>query len=809
MKWLKKILKGILWLVFIGGIVGGAAAVTIYLYLEPKLPSIENLKHVQFQVPLRVYSADKKLIAEFGEKRRIPLSYEEIPETMIQAFLAAEDDRFFEHPGVDYQGILRAAYQLLTTGERKQGGSTITMQVARNFYLSSEKTFTRKLNEILLSLRIENELDKKTILELYLNKIYLGHRAYGVGAAAQVYYGKETRDLDLAQIAMIAGLPKAPSRYNPISNAKRATIRRDYVLNRMAKLDFISSDEQGRAKAKEVTAKIHKASTELEAPYIAEMVRSEMVERYDSEAYTAGYNVFTTIDSRLQGTANSAVRDALEAYDKRHGYRGPEKHYELIEPNQNQAELDLVLKDHAITGELLPALVTEVSDKELHVYMKGKVASILPWEDLSWAKPYKSENRRGRTPKGFNDFLTVGDLVRVKKFEKEGITGFRLAQIPAPESALIALHPRDGAVKSLVGGFDFYHSKFNRVTQAKRQPGSGFKAIVYSAALEAGFTPASLINDAPVVIEDPSLEGAWRPENYSGKFFGPTRLRYALTKSRNLVSIRLMRSMGIKHTLEHARRFGFNPDDLPHNLSLALGSGGVTPMQMARAYAVLANGGYRIEPYLITHIENSSDERIFQAAPYRVCENCPVEPASLDPSETTTPKKDFKVAERVISPQNHFLMNSMMRDVITYGTGRKAKSLGRKDLAGKTGTTNDQRDAWFNGFNQSLVAIAWVGFDSSAPLGKGEVGGRAALPAWISFMKEALKDVEEKPLKTPTGIVSVRIDPETGERVGSGNTKAIFEYFRTKNAPQRITQAADSQQLTPRQGKEESSADLF
>jgi len=810
MKWLKKILKGGLWLLLIGSIVGGGAAFSIYLYLEPKLPSTTNLQHIRFQVPLRIYSADNKLLAEFGEKRRIPLSYEEVPENMVQAFLAAEDDRFFEHPGVDYHGLLRAAFQLLTTGKRKQGGSTITMQVARNFYLSSEKTFTRKLNEILLSLRIENELSKQEILELYLNKIYLGHRAYGVGAAAQVYYGKTIGDLNLAQIAMIAGLPKAPSRYNPITNASRALQRRDYVLNRMAQLGYITADENAQTKAQTVSASLHRASTELEAPYIAEMVRSEMVERYGNQAYTTGYNVYTTIHSSLQTTANTAVRDALEAYDIRHGYRGAEKHYDIAAIESDHTALDRILKDHNVIGDLVPALVTTASETTLEVYLGDDSTATIPWEETKWAKPYLNENRTGPLPKGFSAFLKSGDLIRVKKSHAEDTVTHQLAQVPAPESALVALDPSDGAIQSLVGGFDFYHSKFNRVTQAKRQPGSGFKAVIYSAALEAGFTAASLINDAPVVIEDPSLEGAWRPENYSGKFFGPTRLRYALTKSRNLVSIRLLRSMGIEHTLTHAQKFGFDPADLPHNLSLALGSGGVTPLQMARAYAVLANGGYRVEPYFISRIEDGAHNSIFEATPYKVCESCEKSADEMeDASKVEPPPASFKVAERVISPQNHFLMNSMMRDVITYGTGRKARTLWRIDLAGKTGTTNEQRDAWFNGFNPSLVAIAWVGFDSSDPLGKGEVGGRAALPAWISYMREALKEAEEQPLRAPPGIVSVRIDPESGERVGTSNSKAIFEYFRTENAPPRIAENNSSTQPTSENDKGESTADLF
>jgi penicillin-binding protein 1A len=824
MKWLIKLLKISLWLGFLGGIVGVIGIASLYFYLEPSLPTTENLKNVKFQVPLRVYSKDRRLIAEFGEKRRDPLTYDQIPEQMIQAFLAAEDDRFFEHPGVDYQGILRAAYQLLMTGERRQGGSTITMQVARNFYLSREKTFTRKLNEIFLSFRIEQDLTKQEILELYLNKIYMGHRAYGVGAAANVYYGKGVDELELPQIAMIAGLPKAPSRFNPVTDPERAKQRRNYVLGRMAQLDFITEEQMQNAKRAPVIASLHTAKAETEAPYIAEMVRAEMVDRFGNEAYTDGYTVHTTVDSRLQEAANLAVRKTLQAYDLRHGYRGPEQHFDLgISPSE--ADLDQILKDQPVVGNLPPALVTRVSEQDATLYLGQGQSLTLDWEGLEWAAPYIDENRRGAKPKSASEILKPGDLVRVieTQREKKEETYWRLAQIPAAEGALIALDPNDGSLISLVGGYDFYNSKFNRATQAKRQPGSGFKAIIYSAALEAGFTPASLINDAPVVFDDPSLEGAWRPENYSGKFFGPTRLRYALTKSRNLVSIRLLRTMGVKHALEHAARFGFNPDELPHNLSLALGSGAITPLQMATAYSVLANGGYRVDPYLIVSIENSSGETIYQAEPKTVCEECtdtaPNETAELPPAVEPAPESASapdearkNIAQRAISPQNHYLMNSMMRDVITQGTARRARSLGRQDLAGKTGTTNDQRDAWFNGFNRNLVAISWVGFDSSAPLGRGEVGGRAALPAWISFMEEALQGVEETPLKMPPGMVTVRIDPETGKRADSSQDNAIFEVFRAENAPKGPTttghQGGDTATTT---GKKDSAAetDIF
>jgi penicillin-binding protein 1A len=780
MKWLMKPIKFFLWLGLLGSLTGAIAVASLYYYLEPSLPSIESLKSVQFQVPLRVYSSDNKLIAEFGEMRRIPLAYEDIPEPLVQAFLAAEDDRFFEHPGVDYKGLLRAAYQLLLTGERRQGGSTITMQVARNFFLSSEKTFTRKFSEIFLSLRIEHELTKQEILELYLNKIYMGNRAYGIGAAAMVYYGKTVEQLSLPQIAMIAGLPKAPSRYNPLADPERSLQRRDYVLGRMAKLGFINDAEAEEARAAPDTATLHTAQTEADAPYIAEMVRAEMFERYGNDTYTTGFNVYTTVDSKLQNLANRALRNNLQAYDLRHGYRGAEQHLELSGDEDDQT-LDALLRDHRIVGDLPPAIVTGIEDQSATLYLGEGRHETLSWAGMEWARPFKSENQVGAKPSQAREIIQPGDLVRVLVSESETGPTLRLAQIPAAESAFVALHPDNGAILALTGGYDFYHSKFNRVTQAMRQPGSGFKAIIYSAALEAGFTAASLINDAPVVFDDPSLEGAWRPENYSGKFFGPTRLRYALTKSRNLVSIRVLRAMGIAHALEHAKKFGFNPADLPHNLSLALGSGSVTPLRMASAYAILANGGFRIEPYFITRIERDNGELIFQATPVTVCDGC-----------TEASNSDLPLAERVISPQNHYLMNSMMRDVITQGTAVKARTLGRTDLAGKTGTTNDQRDAWFNGFHRSLVAITWVGFDSSKPLGRGEVGGRAALPAWIEFMGSALKDIPEQPLKVPTGMVTVRIDPQTGKRASVDQSDAIFEVFRSENAPKELSSEAAS-----------------
>ncbi|MGD8590799.1 MAG: penicillin-binding protein 1A, partial [Chromatiales bacterium] len=705
MKSLYNLFKYLLFLLLGLFIVGATSLVGIFLYLEPDLPSIETLKDVRLQVPLRVYSNDGKLIAEFGEKRREPLLYKEVPEQVIQAFLAAEDDRFFEHPGVDYQGLLRAAGQLLLTGERRQGGSTITMQVARNFFLSSKKTYTRKLNEIFLALKIERLLSKQEILELYLNKIYLGHRSYGVGAASMVYYGRPIQKLELPEIAMIAGLPKAPSRYNPITNPKRALIRRDYVLGRMRELNFITKEQYNQAIATPDNATLHTAMSELEAPYIAEMVRATAIEHYGSDAYTNGYKVYTTLDSRLQEAATQALRKAIHSYDKRHGYRGPNGHYDLT-ASTAQDELLKQIDAQPQIADLENAIVIQVDEKSAEILMKDSERKTLGWNGLAWARSYQSQDRMGPKPKSANDILKPGDLIRIyKDTTDEGESYFRLAQIPAVSGAFVAVSPDDGAILALVGGYDYFRSKFNRVTQAKRQPGSGFKAFIYSAALEHGYNTASLINDAPIVYEEPGMESAWRPENYSGKFYGPTRLRTALTYSRNLVSIRLLRSMGITPTIEYISRFGFSEDKLPHALSLALGSGEVTPLQMAEGYSVLANGGYHVEPYFIERIEDDKNTIVEQTPITQVCDK-------EETPTTETPDDAFSTthcAPRVITEQNYYLMNSMMRDVIQYGTGKRARVLGRKDLAGKTGTTNDQRDAWFNGFSRHMVAIAWIG----------------------------------------------------------------------------------------------------
>lgn len=821
-------------------VLSSLALLGLYFYLAPQLPSVEGLSDTRLQVPLRIYSSDGALLGEFGEKRRIPKTLDEIPVLMQQAFLAAEDNRFYEHDGVDYQGILRAVINLVKTGERGQGGSTITMQLARNFYLTKEKTYTRKIREIFLALKIEQELSKQEILELYLNKIYLGNRAYGVAAAANIYYGKSLDELSIAQIAMIGGLPKAPSRYNPVVNPERALSRRNYVLSRMRALNFITAEEYESERQMAVTAERQLSRVEVQAPYVNEMVRAEIVQQFGEDAYSRGLNVYTTIKNKLQLAANASLWKGLVDYDRRHGFRGVVRHVEL---NEKDAETSLLNDDEALLkileadsgfGTLQPALVLSIHDepevvseneaqtgdkaadnqvptagRHAEILLKDGERAVLPWAGIVWARPYVSLNRVGDELKQISDVLRAGDVIWVSRQEDDS---WALAQAPEVQGALVAVAPNDGAILALKGGLDFQQSKFNRVTQAQRQPGSGFKPVIYSAALSKSFTPASLINDAPVVFEDEELEASWRPENYSGKFYGPTRLRMALYKSRNLVSIRLLRSVGIGYATKFARNFGFDDKTLPHDLSLALGSGGVSPLQMARAYAVLANGGYRVQPYLIDRIEDTEGTILFEADPAVACVACELTERSLDgvsvgatglavedeyddgnavATDLLIDGEEEEVimvlprqAERTLEPRLVYQMNSMLQDVVLRGTGRRALTLGRKDLAGKTGTSNDQKDAWFNGYNPELVAITWVGFDLVKPLGHVETGSKAALPIWIDFMKEALAGVPEKQFQRPDGLVTMKINAETGAAASDLDKDAIFEIFRSENVPE-------------------------
>jgi penicillin-binding protein 1A len=759
-------------LLFIGLAMLAIGGYAIYGYLEPQLPDIEILSDIRYQTPMSIYSKDGLLIAQYGEKKRSPIAIADVPKPVIQAFLAAEDNRFFDHPGVDYQGLARAIFSFLRTGEKRQGGSTITMQVARNFFLSSEKTFFRKVKEILLAVKIESKLPKERILELYLNKIYFGHHAYGIVAAAQVYYGKTINELDLSETAIIAGLPKAPSNFNPIVNPERARSRRNYVLNRMHKLGYINDAQYSNAVAQPITATLHAQPVELNVPYIAELIRNEMYQQYGEDAYTNGYRVYTTIDSRLQLLAEKALRSGLHDYDERHGYRGTKQRIDLKKV-KTQTEWDEQLSALERIGETIPGLVLAFRDNAADIYLGGGQHAVLDWKGLKWARRYISENSQGPAPRGVKDVLKVGDIIRLRKDKEDH---WMLSQIPEVEGALVSLDPKSGTIVALAGGYDFALSKFNRATQAQRQPGSGFKPVLYAAALSEGFTPSSIVNDAPIVYADPSQEGGvWRPQNYSGRFYGPTRLRIALAKSRNLVSIRLLKSIGLKKAIDTAMDFGFQPNELPNSLPLALGTGSATPLRMAQAYAVFANGGFRVEPYLIDHIETDFGKIVFQATPQTACLEC---------ADSENPPQNL--AQRVISPQVHYMMNSMLQDVVRIGTATRAQELGRADVAGKTGTTNEYRDAWFNGYVPGLVAVAWVGFDSSKSLGNGETGGEAALPVWLYFMRDALKDIPEFTFPLPSGLSTTRINPYSGIRASASDPNAVFEVFPSEQAPQSI-----------------------
>ncbi len=806
---MKKVFRLIFRFLLVSFFLGLTTLLVTYLIVAKDLPDVEALRDVQLQVPLRVYTQDAKLISVFGEKRRIPVSIDEMPAHLQNAFIAGEDARFHVHPGVDYQGLTRAVWTLATTGEKSVGGSTITQQLARNFFLTLEKTYTRKIKEIFLALRIERELSKDEILELYLNKILLGHRAYGVGAAADVYYGKTVGELSLAQCAMLAALPKAPSRINPITSPERAMDRRDYVLGRMLDLGYIDDAEYQQAKSERNTAFYHGATTEISAPYLAEMVRKDMLARFGESAYTGGYEVYTTINSGFQTAANQAITDGLEAYDHRHGYRGAEASFDLEEHNTPQA-WDEILRPYKPVAGLAPGLVTEADEDIALVYQADGQTIALTLADMQWARKFISRDRVGFEPKSVSDVLQAGDIIRTRL--RDG--GRReLAQLPEAESLLVSLSPQDGSIKALVGGYDYTRSKFNRVVQSRRQPGSGFKPFIYSAALAKGKTTASIVNDAPIVFSDSELERDWKPQNYSEKFFGPTRLREAMVNSRNLVSIRLLREIGIPYASEYISAFGFDRSELPGNLSMALGSASLVPVSITRGYAVFANGGYLVDPYYINRISDARGTVVFAASPSVVCEDCSVEegldttqseeleksepsfrPLQLEGEEslqvieqavfeTTDVVAAPSLAPRVISEQNAYLVRSMMMDVVRRGTGKKAMELGRNDLAGKTGTTNEQRDAWFSGYNDELVTSVWVGFDSHEPLGRYEVGGKAALDIWIDYSRVALRDLPDRAIEIPEGIAQARINPETGLLARLENQDAVMEVFVMGSLP--------------------------
>lgn len=774
-----------------------------FLYLSPNLPSVDSLRSIQLQIPLRVYSADNKLIAEFGEMRRSPVRFEEIPGDFIQALLAAEDDNFANHYGVDVTGLLRAAAQLLKSGHIQTGGSTITMQVAKNFFLTSERSFSRKINEILLALQIERELTKNEILELYVNKIYLGHRAYGIEAAAQVYYGKSIGELTLAQKAMIAGLPKAPSAFNPLVNAARSKERRDWILGRMYRLGSIDEASYQQAIAEPETARYHGAAPELDAAYIAEMARAEMVGRFGSAAYTDGFRVYTTVSSERQQAANLALFEGLIEYDQRHGYRGPEAR---LGEKSRDAWLEELTQHRALSG-LLPAIVSQVDADGIKVLLRDGSEHAVSWESMKWARPFLATNSLGPRPQRPAEVVARGDLIRIRLDGESA----RFSQVPVAQAALVSLDPVDGSIEALAGGFSFGQSKYNRAIQAKRQPGSSFKPFVYSAALDAGYTAATLVNDSPIVFVEEGMDRIWRPKNDNNTFLGPIRMREALYKSRNLVSIRLLQSIGIDYTIDYISRFGFQPQDLPRNLSLALGTATLTPMEIATGWTVFANGGYKIEPYLIERVEDREGQQIFAANPTRVPDvpnAATVSTGQVAPAEADTAPR---IAEQIIDERTAYIMTSMLQDVITRGTGRRALALGRHDLAGKTGTTNDSIDSWFSGYNADLVTTVWAGFDQPQSLGRHEYGGTVALPIWMKYMGSVLKDLPEHLPAEPAGLLTLRVDPQSGRAATPSTPNAYFELFKSEDSPPSMSELEPGAPVpgSPLPASEAAPIDLF
>lgn len=738
-------------------VVGFAAVMVV-----PTLPSLESLTDYRPKIPLRVYSADGTLIGEFGEERRAVVQLAQVPKSLVNAIVAAEDERFYQHGGVDYVGVARAALSNFASGGVRQGASTITMQVARNFFLSKEKTLTRKFNEMLLAFKIEASLSKDQILELYINQIYLGQRAYGFASAAQIYYGKPLNQLSIAEHAMLAGLPKAPSRFNPIANPARAKLRQQYVLRRMRELGMITQQQFAEADKESPPVKQSMNEYSVRAEYFAEMVRAQLFERYGEEIYTRGLKVHTTLNVEHQRAAYAALRKGVLDYDRRHGYRGPESYVEL-KGTLTDERLEDALQEVADSEDLHAAVVLEATPKQVKAYVAGGERITVSEEGLKFAARMLGDNAAP------NQRIRRGAIIRLARDEKNR---WQIAQLPVVESALVAADPRTGAIRALVGGFDFNRNQFNHVTQALRQPGSSFKPFVYSAALEKGFTAATVINDAPLTFTAAQTGSEqWEPKNYDGKFDGPLRLRAALAKSKNLVSVRVLQAISPQYAQDYIARFGFDPKLHPPYLTMALGAGSATPMQMLRAYSVFANGGYRIAPYFVERVEDDKGNTLMVNQPLVAGES----------------------AERVIDSRNAFIMSSLMRDVVRAGTATRAMRLKRGDLAGKTGTTNEFVDAWFCGFQPNLVAVAWMGFDQPKTLGRNETGGSAALPIWIDYMAVALKNVPEEPFNPPPGVLVMQVDPETGVRSSSGG---ISEYFYQEfPAPDNAAEAPGAEKL--------------
>lgn len=800
--------------------------ISFYFYIKDELPTEDVIRDVRFQIPMKVYTADGELISQFGEKRRIPLFHHEIPQELIDALIATEDSRFYHHYGIDPVGVFRAAFDSIILGKRTRGASTITMQFARNAFLTLDRTLIRKIKEIYIAIHIEQLFSKNEILTLYFNKTFFGNRAYGAGAAAQVYYGKDLNELTLAQLATIAGLPKAPSNYNPLRYPERAKQRRNIVLSRMLTVGAIDHDTYNQATSEPITAKPHGAKITAYAPYVAEDVRKKMVEKYGIErAYTEGFNVFTTIDSKAQKAAQKAVKDNIHAYDERHGYRGPVKYLwqekqeiEITEDNlytdiqatsqQDQAlyqpwtfeqinDYLTTLKDY---DELVPAVVTNLTEFTAYVQMKSGLIEVIDWDNMKWARQYISDTEQGPAPKQVADIIRPGAQIWLRP---NADNSFKLSQIPEVSGAFVAIDPNNGDIKASVGGYYFAQNQFDRITQAKRQIGSNIKPFVYSAALDNGYTLASLINDAPINKWDNKLGTAWRPKNSPPTYGGPTRVRRGLAQSKNVMSVRLMRSVGTSKTIEHMTKFGFNKSDLPRNESLSLGSASLTPISVVTGMSVFANGGYLVNNQIIDRVENAGGKVLFKTtrlvAGYQAASSNELSP-SEDPSDTSGA---IQPAPRVISAANSFLITDALNATIWgggnwkegtgwSGTAWRAQPLKRRDLSGKTGTTNDAVDTWFTGFNKRIIATSWLGFDGPGrPLGRtlfnnnlaksqifgGESGAKSALPAWVDFMQEILPSVPVTYREIPEGIISVRIDIDTGLLSRKTDHTTRWEYF--------------------------------
>jgi penicillin-binding protein 1A len=824
---LKRLLRWALLLAFSGLLLAVIAVGVAYWLIAPRLPSVADLKDYHMQVPLRVLSADGKLIATFGETRRIPVDIENVPDRLKHAVLSAEDADFYHHPGVDWHGIARAGWHVIVTGgDKGSGGSTITQQVARNFFLSPEKLYSRKLTEIFIALRIEHELSKDQILELYLNKMFLGHRSYGVAAAAEYYYGKTLDQLTVAECALIASTFQLPSAVNPINNPKRAVARRNWVLSEMLRHDYITKPVYQQSIAEPNHAYPHEQAIEVDAPYLAEMVRRQVLDRFGNDALTNGYVVRTTVQSGRQQKAVQALRDGLIEYDHRHGWRGPEAHQDLP-ANAGETEYDALLSGYTGVSGMQPGLVTASDAKQATIYLSSHDSVILDLAAMSWARPHINDDRVGAAPASVDSVLKRGDIVRLARDDKGE---WQLTQIPAAQAALTSVNPEDGSIQALVGGFNFVRSKFNRAVMAARQPGSSFKPYLYSGAFDRGFTASSIINDAPLALPDPSKpNGIWTPSNDDDKFAGPMRLREALVQSKNLVSVRLLDAIGVRYMREYATRFGFSLDAIPANLSMALGTASVSPMSMARGYAVFANGGYLVTPYFIHEIDDRSGKPVYVANPARACRSCQERlldtrqpgppPADMNPTPANNlastdgaPAESSSVdgvgeavlpadvhgesahppvlAPQVIEVRNDYLITSLMKDVILRGTGSAARALDRADLAGKTGSTNDHRDAWFVGFNGELSTAVWVGFDDYSSLGHGEFGAKAALPIWMDYMGSALKDQPLSTLPMPPGISTVMINRQNGLPTSADDPDGMNEIFKVEDIDRLRTQAA-------------------